>query len=238
LVFFIFSADVEMLIDVQPCQGYNKEGCASDKGWCFKDTVGKDLPSTFFSYPGQKIGSAVPSPAVLTAVLNMHVPSQSDILNLAAQDSVLEAFAPETVDPVNTEAVSDTPSLSLNATASLLQDLISLTARSATHSQRGHRFVTIHSRRQVSFPFGTAESSVLSASQQAVIKGYSDGFLTAKIFAAHELSKLGFKGQYIEDSLRSLTGVIGMGEQDVYRRWFGSGLADGQTLVRSYALVT
>lgn len=211
-------------------QGYNKEACASDEGWCFKDAVGKDLPSTFFSYTGQKAGSAVPSPATLTALLNMHVPSQTDILNLAAQDSVPEVFAPEAVDP--------DAQISPKPTISLLDDLISLTARSATHGQRKHRFLAIHSRRQFSDPFGMAESSVLSLTQQAVIKGYSDGFLTAKIFATYELSKLGFRGQYIEDSLRSLVGIIGVEEQDVYREWFRRGLADGETLVRSHVLVT
>lgn len=151
---------------------------------------------------------------MLSAVLNMHVPDQATILNRAAQDSVLEVFAPET--PAHTEAP-------------LYPSKHSLGSRSTMSSQREHRFIAVHSRRQ---------ASVLSASQEVVIKGYSDGFLTAKIFAANGLSKLGFRGQYIEDSLRSLGNTIDAANQDVYREWFRKGLADGELQIRSMVLVT
>jgi glucan 1,3-beta-glucosidase len=67
-------------------------------------------------------------------------------------------------------------------------------------------------------------------------QGYSDGFLTAKIFATYGLSKLGFTGQYIEDSLQSLgTTVIEPGKEGYYKEWFRKGLAAGEALVSNIA---
>lgn len=64
--------------------------------------------------------------------------------------------------------------------------------------------------------------------QQSSLRGYSDGFLTAKIFAQNGWSKLGFTGQYIEDSLRAVEPSITPGTQDNYRSAFRMGLADGE----------
>ncbi|GJE95202.1 glycoside hydrolase family 5 protein [Phanerochaete sordida] len=72
-----------------------------------------------------------------------------------------------------------------------------------------------------------------SASQQASrVKGYEDGFLTARIFALYNLSKLGFVGQYILDSLAALgPGVIAPGTESFYEEGFTQGLADGEGVV-------
>jgi len=203
-------------------QGYNKEDCTSDEGWCFKDAVGKALPSTFFSYTVQKSGSTVLTPAISSAVLDIHVPNQATILNRAAQDSVLEVWGPEI--PAHTEPVSDPSKQSLGS-------------RLITRKEHGHRFLAVHFRRQTPLPTPLTQRSALSVSQEAVVKGYSDGFNTAKIFASNGLSKLGFEGQYIEDSLRSLGNIIDVGEQDVYREWLRKGLADGEALVKRIVLV-
>lgn len=72
-----------------------------------------------------------------------------------------------------------------------------------------------------------------SASQQASkIRGYKDGFLTARIFALYNLSRLGFIGQYITDSLAALgPGIISPGTESFYEEGFMRGLADGEAVV-------
>lgn len=68
--------------------------------------------------------------------------------------------------------------------------------------------------------------------QRTVAKGYSDGFLTAKVFASHDGSKLGFIGQYIEDSIRVLgPDVVDPGTERSYRQGFMKGLEDGEAMV-------
>ena len=63
-------------------------------------------------------------------------------------------------------------------------------------------------------------------------KGYQDGFLTAKIFAAYGLSKLGFTGQYILDSITTLgPSVIAPGTEQEYESGFMEGLSDGEAAV-------
>ncbi|KAI0780754.1 glycoside hydrolase [Trametes elegans] len=79
-----------------------------------------------------------------------------------------------------------------------------------------------------------AEQFPLDPSQRSVSKGYSDGFLTAKIFALYGLSKLGFTGQYINDSIAKLGHeVIAPGTEHFYQQWFMEGLADGEALIAS-----
>ena len=64
------------------------------------------------------------------------------------------------------------------------------------------------------------------------MKGYSDGYLTARIFALYGGSKLGFVGQYVEDSLAALGApVVAPGTEDDYRSAFWRGLADGEAAV-------
>ena len=64
------------------------------------------------------------------------------------------------------------------------------------------------------------------------MKGYSDGYLTAKIFALYGGSKLGFVGQYVEDSLGVLgSSIIAPGTEDDYRSAFWQGLGDAEAVV-------
>ncbi|KIJ59197.1 glycoside hydrolase family 5 protein [Hydnomerulius pinastri MD-312] len=77
----------------------------------------------------------------------------------------------------------------------------------------------------------SSSRNLTSTQEQSFIKGYSDGFLTAKIFAQQGWSKLGFKGQYIEDSLRVLGTLIALGSEDYYRNGFKVGLGDGETFI-------
>lgn len=81
----------------------------------------------------------------------------------------------------------------------------------------------------------TDEATGMSPSQQAIAKGYSDGFLTAKIFALYQMSKLGFTGQYINDSIARLgPDVIQSGTEGDYEKWFMQGLQDGEAIVSSH----
>ena len=53
------------------------------------------------------------------------------------------------------------------------------------------------------------DASTIAAQEKSIVRGYSDGYITAKIFAAYGLSKLGFTGQYIADSIAALGPKIG-----------------------------
>ena len=74
----------------------------------------------------------------------------------------------------------------------------------------------------------------LDPASRAIAKGYSDGYETAKIFALYGMSKLGFTGQYIKDSLKLLGNKVIVPEQKhYYVQSFMEGLRDGETLVTS-----
>ena len=74
-----------------------------------------------------------------------------------------------------------------------------------------------------------------TAEERIMQRGYSDGFLTAKMFAQHEpaMSRLGFKTQYAKDTVGMLKdmGVIADGDESKYEEWFWKGLYDGEGLV-------
>lgn len=79
-----------------------------------------------------------------------------------------------------------------------------------------------------------ADNGPSSSQQASRLRGYEDGFLTAKIFALYNLSKLGFVGQYITDSLAALgPGVVAPGTEGFYEEGFMQGLADGEAIVFS-----
>lgn len=79
----------------------------------------------------------------------------------------------------------------------------------------------------------SSRTTSLSSSQTAISLGYSDGFTTSKIFAQYGLSRLGFVGQYILDSLTELLAsqVIDAAHEEVYTTWFLRGLADGEAQI-------
>lgn len=105
--------------------------------------------------------------------------------------------------------------------------------RSRHRPRRSQRFANRAKLAAVARRDTPAQSS-LDPSQRAISKGYSDGFLTAKIFALYGMSKLGFTGQYMSDSIASLgPGVIASGKEHDYEQWFMEGLADGEALISS-----
>ncbi|KAL1749229.1 glycoside hydrolase superfamily [Schizophyllum fasciatum] len=94
-------------------------------------------------------------------------------------------------------------------------------------------------------------TSTPSDPQVAFSRGYADGFLTAKAFALEGGSRLGFKGQYVMDSMASLvaggtqvgTGVtppdgaagsiVAPGTEQRYRDGFFAGLQDAEDAIRA-----
>ncbi|KAJ7470650.1 glycoside hydrolase [Mycena latifolia] len=86
-----------------------------------------------------------------------------------------------------------------------------------------HRLAAIHSRRS------RRDTANMTAEQQSSTKGYSDGFLTARLFCEYDGSQLGFSGQYMEDSIQALgPDVIAPGTEAYYRTGFTRGLSDGE----------
>lgn len=85
-------------------------------------------------------------------------------------------------------------------------------------------------KRLASSPTGN-NGNMTTAQQQSSIKGYSDGYQTAKIFTQHGWSRLGFTEQYVQDSLSAMGGFLPNETGDYYRNGFKAGLADGEGVV-------
>jgi hypothetical protein len=81
----------------------------------------------------------------------------------------------------------------------------------------------------------SVSTTMLTPEQAAIQRGFSDGFMTAKMFAQQGpgMSRLGFKWQYVEDSLK-VHGptVIASGNEERYKEWFDRGLIQGETMVK------
>jgi glucan 1,3-beta-glucosidase len=86
-----------------------------------------------------------------------------------------------------------------------------------------HRLAAIHYRRS------KRDSANMTAEQQSSARGYSDGYLTARLFCQYDGSQLGFVGQYIQDSISALgSEVIAPGTEPYYSAGFTRGLSDGE----------
>jgi len=79
----------------------------------------------------------------------------------------------------------------------------------------------------------TSQAPQLTLAQQAIQRGFSDGFMTAKMFAQQGpgMSRLGFKWQYVEDSLSAHGSNVAPGKEGYYREWFEKGLTQGEVMV-------
>lgn len=60
---------------------------------------------------------------------------------------------------------------------------------------------------------------------------------TAKTFAEFDLSRLGFSGQYVDDSVRALQAAdeLSLTQEPIYRVWFDRGLKDGEAEISKAA---
>lgn len=64
-------------------------------------------------------------------------------------------------------------------------------------------------------------------------KGYIDGLTTAKFFASHNMSRLGFTGQYVMDGITKA--LIVQGTEKDYNDAFMQGLVAGENTVQAAA---
>ncbi|KAG5647194.1 hypothetical protein DXG03_001153 [Asterophora parasitica] len=182
---------------------YLKEGCDEDPGWCFKAAVNRSLPATFFSFNQGPITDPWQKQVVSTAIANVTVPSTSEILSGS-----------------HSRRASPAPSGKFTRH--------SFGGKAGTSDYYVHRFEAIHDRR-----LHTRDNhSDLTDEQKSSVKGHIDGFNAAKSFAMFDISKLGFVGQYVADSLSRLgPGVVAPGTEQNYRDGFGQGLVAGQEKV-------
>ncbi|KDR81860.1 hypothetical protein GALMADRAFT_240110 [Galerina marginata CBS 339.88] len=68
------------------------------------------------------------------------------------------------------------------------------------------------------------------ATQASSARGYKDGFTTAKVFAAYNMSKLGFIGQFVADAIEVAgPSLVVPSTEDAYGSAFWRGLQDGQS---------
>ncbi|THG97588.1 hypothetical protein EW026_g4424 [Hermanssonia centrifuga] len=181
---------------------YRKEQCEDDPGWCFTAAVGNALPSTFFSY-----GIATTS----------QEPSQ-----LPDMSALADGMSP--------------PSMSAQSTAQSPYDSTPYPGYDSANPSVPPPFRRMIQSRQklarTSDNLTKRDEDNTGAIQQTMTRGYSDGFLTAKIFALYGMSKLGFTGQYIVDSMAALgPDVVHPGMEGYYHDWFTTGLADGEATV-------
>ncbi|RPD66317.1 glycoside hydrolase [Lentinus tigrinus ALCF2SS1-7] len=191
---------------------YNKEDCYDDPGWCFKAAVGKSLPSTFFSY-GQ------PPPTDPS-----RIPALSDMVSEMGSPSY-DMTSPSDETTTSATTTPSTPEIGL----------FPVRRRSRLHPERRSRVPRTSLPPQLTRKRDENGQLPVDPNQRAISKGYSDGFLTAKIFALYGMSKLGFTGQYISDSLAKLGDrVVQPGTEHYYWQWFMEGLNDGEALISSY----
>uniref|UniRef100_D8PM18 Expressed protein n=2 Tax=Schizophyllum commune (strain H4-8 / FGSC 9210) TaxID=578458 RepID=D8PM18_SCHCM len=120
-------------------------------------------------------------------------------------------------------------------------------ARIAQPFNSKHRFEAIHIRRALA----ERDAGVASDPQVAYARGYADGFMTVKTFALEGGSRLGFRGQYVMDSVKSLNAggaqlgmdvappdgaagsIVAPGMEERYRDGFFAGLNDGEDAIRA-----
>ncbi|KAI0372834.1 glycoside hydrolase [Pilatotrama ljubarskyi] len=186
---------------------YNKEDCFDDPGWCFKAAVGRSLPSSFFSYGKGPV--ADPS----------HLPALADMAaDMCSSPEDIVAMHPNVTDRSSDPA--------------LFFDVSFLPVDRRNHHRPSRRSGAMHQQAVWKNRRDTTHQLPLDPSQRAISKGYSDGFLTAKVFALYGMSKLGFTGQYISDSIAKLgPEVVAPGTEQYYEDWFLEGLADGEALI-------
>jgi glucan 1,3-beta-glucosidase len=189
--------------------GYRLEGCASNEGWCFRQAVGNSIPPTFFSYPGA------------TSYVD---PSE-------APDGVGSELSQIQPNTTNGSAAS------AHARRSTVTTLFERSQKRSTFERYSHQQTLKQLRRLLRERGDDSEtpssiSSDISTTQEAVSKGYLDGFETAKIFASHGMSRLGFSGQYIADSADAL--FLSDGLEDPYQGGFTDGWREGEGKVASF----
>ncbi|PCH38120.1 glycoside hydrolase family 5 protein [Wolfiporia cocos MD-104 SS10] len=200
---------------------YDKEDCSDDPGWCFKAAVGNSLPSTFFSYGQGPLTSPGQLPALADLMGDMNAPATSAIL-ASAQNAPTSTSSYSSQSGGWDASPTQAPAMSRRGRLRRRSD------PSAWRRKRNSLSALRNHQRD-------DQATGMSPEQRSIAKGYSDGFFTAKIFALYGMSKLGFIGQYISDSIAKLgPTVVKPGTEGMYRQWFMRGLQDGENIVASH----
>lgn len=193
---------------------YNKEECDGDNGWCFKSAVGKSLPSTFFSYgkPASTRLSKKPSNGSKnTTELFLPTLSQNHRRSNPHRASIGWIFKRQKAS----RKAAQTPK-----------------KRSSPHRFESVRQCRLQRRVGSHTPVAPSSpgspSNTGTPSQRAHSSGYTDGSTTAKVFASHNMSRLGFVGQYIQDAIEAnaaYSAIAASTKQD-YQDGFMQGLRE------------
>jgi aryl-phospho-beta-D-glucosidase BglC (GH1 family) len=237
------------------------EGCSNNGGWCFQQAAKQYLPSTYDSWGLQTITSAllkaasgtdaaakkkvttllatiaaIPLPSAaslnLKALVNSDDDSKSGVLSIDESGSDDDDVATSTELPrigkVVSTAAPETSTVNVeSATKEGARVGMVVKSRSGSLAARAAAIVKSElaqlSRRQA-----TSRSALASRA------GYSDGFKTARYFAANGgLSRLGFAQQYMQDSwqARLATGKVDADDSAGYLSQFKAGLLAAETAI-------
>ncbi len=106
-------------------------------------------------------------------------------------------------------------------------DQITVSHRSILAPRRHQRSGVIHQRNSQSDQSPQSEDT--DPTQKSFSKGHLDGLSTAKTFASYNNSRLGFLGQFMQDTIGALgPSVIAPGTEENYKQGFIQGLAEGE----------
>lgn len=219
-----------------------KEDCDTDLNWCFKNAVGNTLPETFFSYNSTPTASPSKVVSFARAISEMELPSMTEVLDRAGTRG-----SDDDADDTETSTATAVDSASAPSGYKAKRSSGSMQKKSPYRHPHSHRFDQIHHRSKLSHnrsrwqkrdePSSSTSAAPpsptsLTATEISITKGYSDGFLTAKIFAQYGMSRLGFKGQYVADSIAALgPTAVAPGTENYYTAWFYRGLSDAESIV-------
>lgn len=231
---------------------YYTEDCSNNGGWCFKEAVNKSLPASFFSYPA--IISAPHNP------LNLVDDDLAQVLaNLTADAAISQIVQLALADGDEFGVGNFTSNFTDTSSHNTSQKRSEKRSGGLGMGYRRHQ-AAIHNRRlaqrhktrflnATSSPFTSSDApsrnttgfdrmslgrfADMNANQVAIARGYQDGFTSAKIFAQYGMSRVGFTGQYIADSLTRLvkSQVIQDNQRNAYKTWFLKGLSDGEAQI-------
>jgi glucan 1,3-beta-glucosidase len=226
---------------------YYMEDCADNGGWCFKEAVGKSLPASFFSYPAIAAAPRNPLDSMGNNIAQV-------LANLTANATITQIVELALASEGDIEAGNFTDIPSKNSTQKRSENgpiglgmghrrhQAAINERRLAHRHKPRSFSSTSSSTSPGAPSTNATGSdqtsfdrfaSMNANQVAIARGYQDGFTSAKIFAQYGMSRIGFRGQYIADSLTRLVNsqMIQDGQQSTYKTWFLKGLSDGEAQI-------
>lgn len=240
---------------------YYMEDCRDNGGWCFKQAVGNSLPATFFSYPGVSSTPRDPlSPmgdSLSFALANLTTAASiGQIVELAFMTDTSDHRGNSSTPSISgstpnsnsstVPAKRDQQESSIGLRLGARRHQVAIGERQAARRSQSPSVASAMNHtgvwdtrpnsnstegRQPPSPFSHLDS--VSANQAAIARGYQDGFTTSKVFAQYGMSRLGFTGQYIADTMKQL--IAGQeildSEETMYATWFKRGLSDGEAQV-------